>query len=93
MLNSDAAIYGGTNVGNEGCRESVAEPSDDMAQSLKVELPPLGWWCFAWSGDERGDSVVGLAAPGSGLSESANCATTKRRGRRTDTSARLVSRS
>ena len=42
MLNSDAAIYGGTNVGNEGCRESVAEPSDDMAQSLKVELPPLG---------------------------------------------------
>jgi len=42
MLNSDAAIYGGTNVGNEGCREAVAEPSDDMAQSLKVELPPLG---------------------------------------------------
>ena len=32
----------GGDSGNEGCRESVAEPSDDMAQSLKVELPPLG---------------------------------------------------
>ena len=45
-LNSDASTYGGTNVGNQGGRESDPEPSDGMEQSLKIELPPLGLTVF-----------------------------------------------
>ena len=46
VLNSDASIYGGTNIGNEGGRETVPEPSDGMLQSLNIELPPLGLVVF-----------------------------------------------
>ena len=46
VLNSDASIYGGTNIGNEGGRESAPEPSDELPQSLSIELPPLGLVVF-----------------------------------------------
>ena len=48
-LNSDASTYGGTNVGNQGGRESNPEPGDGMEQSLKIELPPLGLAVFRLS--------------------------------------------
>ena len=42
LLNSDAAIYGGSNVGNEGGRDTVAVAAHGHAQSLNLTLPPLG---------------------------------------------------
>jgi 1,4-alpha-glucan branching enzyme len=42
VLNTDADLYGGTNVGNAGALESEAVPSHGKAQSLRVTLPPLG---------------------------------------------------
>jgi 1,4-alpha-glucan branching enzyme len=41
ILNSDAAVYGGGNVGNGGHVTTVAEPAHGHAQSLCVSLPPL----------------------------------------------------
>jgi 1,4-alpha-glucan branching enzyme len=43
LLNSDAAIYGGGNVGNDGGVETEAIPSHGFAQSLRLTLPPLGF--------------------------------------------------
>jgi len=42
ILNSDAAIYGGTNVGNQGKPQTVKEPMHGRPQSLSLALPPLG---------------------------------------------------
>ncbi len=42
LLNSDAALYGGGNVGNQGGLETVPVPAHGHAQSLNVTLPPLG---------------------------------------------------
>jgi 1,4-alpha-glucan branching enzyme len=41
IINTDAAIYGGGNVGNGGVLESVAEPSHGRPQSIVLTLPPL----------------------------------------------------
>jgi 1,4-alpha-glucan branching enzyme len=43
LLNSDAAAYGGTNVGNDGVVYSDPIPSHGHAQSLRLTLPPLGF--------------------------------------------------
>jgi 1,4-alpha-glucan branching enzyme len=43
VLNSDAEIYGGSNVGNGGRIESAGEPSHGFEQSLTLTLPPLGF--------------------------------------------------
>jgi 1,4-alpha-glucan branching enzyme len=40
-LNSDADIYGGSNVGNSGLVETDDIPSHDRANSLSLTLPPL----------------------------------------------------
>jgi 1,4-alpha-glucan branching enzyme len=42
ILNSDSVHYGGSNIGNQGRLETVAEPSHGMSQSLILTLPPLG---------------------------------------------------
>ena len=42
LLNSDAAVYGGSNVGNKGGLETDAVPAHGHAQSLNLTLPPLG---------------------------------------------------
>ena len=51
VLNSDAEIYGGSNVGNHG--RVVAEPlrSHDWDHSLAVTLPPLGFLLLASSAE------------------------------------------
>jgi 1,4-alpha-glucan branching enzyme len=42
LLNSDAGIYGGSNVGNLGGAHAVEEPSHGFPCALSVTVPPLG---------------------------------------------------
>ncbi|MEZ5458149.1 MAG: 1,4-alpha-glucan branching protein GlgB [Steroidobacteraceae bacterium] len=42
VLNTDAAHYGGSNVGNLGSLQTLDEPSMDQPWSLDLTLPPLG---------------------------------------------------
>ena len=42
LLNSDAAIYGGSGVGNWGRVQAQPVPSHGREQSLELQLPPLG---------------------------------------------------
>jgi 1,4-alpha-glucan branching enzyme len=42
LLNSDAAVYGGGNVGNGGGVASEPVPSHGFDQSLRLMVPPLG---------------------------------------------------
>ena len=42
LLNTDAAAYGGSNIGNNGTVETVPLQRHGEAQSLRLTLPPLG---------------------------------------------------
>ncbi len=42
VIDTDAAAYGGSGVGNAGTVESTAFPSHGHAQSVTLRLPPLG---------------------------------------------------
>ena len=42
VCNSDADVYGGTNVGNAGGSHSEAEPMHGFDNSVELTLPPLG---------------------------------------------------
>jgi 1,4-alpha-glucan branching enzyme len=42
IFNSDAQIYGGTNVGNQGSVSFEDEPAHGHPQSVSLSLPPLG---------------------------------------------------
>ncbi len=46
VLNTDAACYGGSNLGNLGGCDSVAEGWDGMAQHIRITLPPLATVIF-----------------------------------------------
>ena len=41
ILNSDASVYGGSNMGNDGHVMTLAQPAHGHSQSLSVNLPPL----------------------------------------------------
>jgi 1,4-alpha-glucan branching enzyme len=41
LINTDAEVYGGSNVGNAGTLETEPIASQGMAQSLVLTLPPL----------------------------------------------------
>jgi 1,4-alpha-glucan branching enzyme len=43
LLNSDADVYGGGNVGNQGAVDAVDQPSHGHAYSLSLTVPPLGF--------------------------------------------------
>jgi len=43
LLNSDADVYGGSNVGNQGEVVAAAEPSHGHAYSVTLTVPPLGF--------------------------------------------------
>jgi 1,4-alpha-glucan branching enzyme len=43
ILNSDAAMYGGSNMGNGGGIMTVDQPSHGFQHSLTVTVPPLGF--------------------------------------------------
>ena len=42
IVNTDSAIYGGSNVGNAGAVIAENSPSHGMPFSLTLRLPPLG---------------------------------------------------
>jgi 1,4-alpha-glucan branching enzyme len=42
ILNTDAAAYGGSNLGNFGGVETEAVPAHNFAESVRLALPPLG---------------------------------------------------
>jgi 1,4-alpha-glucan branching enzyme len=42
LLNSDAAIYGGSNMGNAGMVQASPEPAHGRPASVRLTLPPLG---------------------------------------------------
>jgi len=48
-LNSDAAVYGGSNVGNAGEVTAVPVPSHGRPHSLELTLPPLATLIFQWA--------------------------------------------
>jgi len=48
-LNTDAAFYGGSNVGNGGAVESVAQPWHGRDYSILVTLPPLATTVFEFA--------------------------------------------
>jgi 1,4-alpha-glucan branching enzyme len=43
LLNSDAAMYGGSNMGNDGGLHSEAVAAHGFEQSLRLTIPPLGF--------------------------------------------------
>jgi 1,4-alpha-glucan branching enzyme len=43
LLNSDAALYGGSNMGNSGGIMTEPVPSHGFDQSIKLTVPPLGF--------------------------------------------------
>jgi 1,4-alpha-glucan branching enzyme len=42
LLNSDAALYGGGNIGNGGGVATEPIPAHGFDQSLRLTVPPLG---------------------------------------------------
>ncbi|MFN8628161.1 MAG: 1,4-alpha-glucan branching protein GlgB [Candidatus Binatia bacterium] len=46
ILNSDAALYGGSNLGNGGGVEAVSRPAHGRSHSLVATLPPLAMLVF-----------------------------------------------
>jgi 1,4-alpha-glucan branching enzyme len=48
ILNTDAASYGGSNVGNLGGQEASNQPSQGRANSLCLTLPPLAAIFLKW---------------------------------------------
>jgi 1,4-alpha-glucan branching enzyme len=42
LLNSDSAVYGGSNVGNGGTVHTDDTPAHGFSHSLALTLPPLG---------------------------------------------------
>ncbi len=51
LLNTDAARYGGSNLGNLGGVTARAEPSHGLPASAEVLLPPLATVFFEFAGD------------------------------------------
>ncbi|MCC7003443.1 MAG: 1,4-alpha-glucan branching protein GlgB [Gemmatimonadaceae bacterium] len=50
VLNTDAALYGGSNMGNAGAVHAVATPSHGLPCSAAVTVPPLGTIWLAHEG-------------------------------------------
>ena len=46
LINTDAEVYGGGNVGNAGAIETEAIPAQGHPQSLVITLPPLAGLIF-----------------------------------------------
>jgi len=49
ILNTDAAIYGGSNVGNAGGQQASSEPTQGRPHSLVLTLPPLAAVFLKWT--------------------------------------------
>ncbi|MEP7145600.1 MAG: 1,4-alpha-glucan branching protein GlgB [bacterium] len=55
ILNSDAAVYGGSDIGNYGGVHSEDNPRFDFLNSIRVKLPPLSVNVYKWEEDEAGE--------------------------------------
>ena len=71
VLNSDAAVYGGGNVGNNGFVVTDPVPSHGYPNSMRISLPPLGFLLLKppakvvtekAEGTEEGTEVTGQAS-------------------------------
>jgi 1,4-alpha-glucan branching enzyme len=51
ILNSDAALYGGSGQGNMGVVEAVPDEGHSRPYSLRLTLPPLSVVCFKSPGE------------------------------------------
>jgi 1,4-alpha-glucan branching enzyme len=51
ILNTDAAVYGGSGCGNGGAVGTDSIPSHGQAQSAAITVPPLGTLWLAHGGD------------------------------------------
>ena len=60
ILNSDSALYGGSNVGNAGAVEAAARPWGGQPYSVDLTLPPLG---AVYLRPETPPTPAGAAAP------------------------------
>ena len=49
-FNSDAGVYGGSNLGNQGGRHTDDQASHGQKQSLSLTLPPLATMIFLLEG-------------------------------------------
>jgi 1,4-alpha-glucan branching enzyme len=56
VLNTDAAVYGGSGMGNLGSIEALAEPWHGRPASAVITLPPLG---VLWLAPEEADAAEG----------------------------------
>ena len=52
ILNSDAAVYGGSGLGNLGAIHARAEAFRDFPASAEILLPPLATFFFAFESDD-----------------------------------------
>ena len=53
-INTDAALYGGSNIGNAGAVEAEAVPHHGQPHSLRLTLPPLAGLVFVHEGSGGG---------------------------------------
>jgi len=49
IMNTDAALYGGSNVGNLGGQQATDQPAQGRPQSLVLTLPPLAAIYLKWT--------------------------------------------
>jgi 1,4-alpha-glucan branching enzyme len=71
ILNSDAAIYGGSNLGNSGGVESQNQACFGKKQSLQLTLPPLGAVVFKYEKPDEEKQAASESMEGtiSGMTE------------------------
>jgi 1,4-alpha-glucan branching enzyme len=67
ILNTDAAVYGGSGVGNMGGIEAGPEPWHGRPASALVTLPPMG---VLWLAPEEADAAPEADAAGADVAES-----------------------
>jgi 1,4-alpha-glucan branching enzyme len=46
IFNSDSQVYGGSDIGSGGGIPATEHPAHDRAQSIQVDIPPLGTVLF-----------------------------------------------
>lgn len=61
ILNSDAAVYGGSNVGNSGGVATKNAPCFGRKQSLQLTLPPLGAVVLQYEKPRIGNAPEGIS--------------------------------
>jgi 1,4-alpha-glucan branching enzyme len=63
LINTDAAVYGGSGVGNYGRVEAVSEPWHGRPASARLSIPPLG---VVWLAPEQPPRPAGTVPTGTG---------------------------